>query len=76
MGITGLSPRVVSLLKFFCCFDGQGILLAKCQTIADVEVLRRLGRPIVKVVEMEPEEAVICQMTDAALAPEALNKQF
>ena len=76
MAITGLSPRVLSFVKFFCCFDGEGTLLARCQTMADVEVLRRLRRPVVKVVEMEPEEAVVCRVTDAPVSPKAFNEEY
>ena len=76
MGITGVSPRVFGFVKFFCCYDGEGTLLARCQTMADVEVLRRLGRPVVKVVEMEPEEAVVCRLTDAPVSPGAFNEEY
>jgi hypothetical protein len=60
-------------VKFFCCFDGQGSLLARCQTMSDVEVLRRLGRPVNRVVEMSSEEAVICRITDS---PAAFNQDY
>ena len=63
-------------MKFFCCFDGEGTLLARCQTMADVEVLRRLGRPVVKVVEMGPEEAVLCRLTDAPASAGAYNDEY
>ena len=32
--------------------------------MADVEVLKSLGRPVAKVVELEPGEAVVCRVTD------------
>ena len=76
MGITGVRQRLFAFVKFFCCFDGEGTLLARCQTMADVEVLRRLGRPVIKVVEMEPEEAVGCRGTDAPGSPKAFNEEY
>jgi hypothetical protein len=63
-------------VKFFCCYDGEGTLLARCQTMADVEVLRRLGRPVVKVVEMGPEESVVCRLTDAPVSVGAYNDEY
>ena len=71
-----MRPRVFAFVKFFCCFDGEGTLLARCQTMADVEGLRRLGRPVVKVGEMEPEEAVGCIGTDAPVSPKAFNEEY
>ena len=65
-----------SSVKFFCCYDGEGTLLARCQTMADVEVLRRLGRPVAKVVEMEPEEAVICRLTETPISTGAFNETY
>ena len=62
-------------MKFFCCYDSEGTLLARCQTMADVEVLRRLGRPVVKVVEMEPEEAINCIATDAVTSTGAFRQK-
>ena len=63
-------------VKFFCCYDGEGTLLARCQTMADVEVLRRLGRPGVKVGEMGPEESVVCRLTDAPVSVGAYNDEY
>ena len=60
-------------VKFFCCFDQEGALIARCQTMADVDVLKNLGRPIAKVVEMEPEEAVVCHITDT---PASFNEDY
>ncbi|MDA0291843.1 MAG: hypothetical protein O2893_00920 [Cyanobacteria bacterium] len=60
-------------MKFFCCFDQEGALIARCQTMADVDVLKNLGRPIAKVVEMEPEEAVVCRITDT---PASFNEDY
>jgi hypothetical protein len=41
--------------------------------MADVEVLRRLGRPVNRVVEMSSEEAVVCRITDS---PSAFNQDY
>ncbi len=41
--------------------------------MADVEVLKNLGRPIAKVVEMEPGEAVVCRITDT---PASFNEDY
>ena len=66
---TGLGPSV----KFFCCYDQQGTLIARCQTMADVEVLKKMGRPVVKVAEMTEEESVVCSLTDT---PAAFNQDY
>ncbi|KGG16715.1 MULTISPECIES: hypothetical protein [unclassified Prochlorococcus] len=50
-------------MTFYTCFDDQGGVIARCQTPQDVEVLRRMGRPIKEVREMKNEEAVVCSLT-------------
>ena len=50
-------------MTFFTCFDAQGQLIARCQTPAQIDALRRRGRPIAKVREMKPEESVVCTLT-------------
>ncbi len=60
-------------VKFFCCYDEQGTLIARCQTMADVEVLKKMGRPVVKVAEMAEEESVVCSLTDT---PAAFNQDY
>ncbi|KGG13148.1 MULTISPECIES: hypothetical protein [Prochlorococcus] len=50
-------------MNFFTCFDGQGNVIARCQTTQDIEVLRKMGRPIEEVREMKNEEAVVCSLT-------------
>ncbi len=52
---------------FFSCFDQQGRVIARCQTHQEIEVLRRMGRPIAEVREMKNEEAVICSLTSTPL---------
>ena len=49
-------------MNFYSCFDDQGEIIARCQTSQDVEVLKRMGRPIAEVKEMKNEEAVVCSL--------------
>jgi len=50
-------------MTFYSCFDGQGKVIARCQTSQDIEVLRRMGRPIAEVRQMRDEESVVCSLT-------------
>ncbi|HJN36661.1 MAG: hypothetical protein AB8E74_10605 [Prochlorococcus sp.] len=50
-------------MTFFCCFDQKGAVIARCQTREEIEVLRRMGRPIAEVREMSNEESVVCSLT-------------
>ena len=43
--------------------DLEGKIIARCQTTQDIEVLRKMGRPIEEVREMKNEEAVVCSLT-------------
>ncbi len=52
-------------MTFYSCFDVQGKVIARCQTHQDIEVLRRMGRPIAEVREMRNEEAVVCSLTSS-----------
>ena len=52
-----------NLMNFNSCFDQQGKIIARCQTFQDIEVLKKMGRPIVKIKEMKNEESVICSLT-------------
>ena len=47
-------------MNFYTCFDQQGKIIARFQTIQDIEVLKKMGRPIVEVKEMKNEESVVC----------------
>ena len=67
--LNGVEPP----MKFFSCLDGDGNVIARCQTMADVEVLKRLGRPVAKVVEMDEQESVVCSLTDS---PAAFNQDY
>ena len=49
-------------MNFYSCFDDQGEIIARCQTSQDVQVLKRMGRPIAEVREMKNEEAVVCSL--------------
>jgi len=50
-------------MDFYSCFDGQGKIIARCQTDQDINVLKKMGRPIVEVRPMKNEEAVVCSLT-------------
>ena len=67
---------VTSLIKnmnFYSCFDQQGKIIARCQTIQDIEVLKKMGRPIVEVKEMKNEESVVCSLTGS---PSDFNRDY
>ncbi len=49
-------------MNFYSCFDGNGKIIARCQSSQEIEVLRRMGRPIVEVKKMKNEEAVVCSL--------------
>ena len=50
-------------MTYYSCFDKEGIIIARCQTKGDINVLKKMGRPIVKVLQMKNEEAVVCSLT-------------
>ena len=50
-------------MNFYSCFDKSVKVIARCQTIQDIEVLKKMGRPIVEVKEMKNEESVVCTLT-------------
>ena len=50
-------------MNYFTCFDDQGNVIARCQTHQEIQVLKRMGRPINEVREMKMEEAVVCSLT-------------
>ena len=52
-------------MAFYSCLDAQGKVIARCQTHQDIEVLRRMGRPIAEVRQMKNEEAVVCSLTSS-----------
>ncbi len=50
-------------MDFYSCFDGQGKIIARCQTNQDINVLKKMGRPIAEIRPMKKEEAVVCSLT-------------
>jgi len=50
-------------MNFYSCFDGKGEIIARCQTDQEIDVLKKMGRPIVEVRQMKKEEAVVCSLT-------------
>ena len=49
-------------MNFYSCFDDQGEIIARCQTDQDINVLKKMGRPIFEVRKMKKEEAVVCSL--------------
>ena len=60
-------------MNFYSCFDQTGKIIARCQTIQDIEVLKKMGRPIVEVKEMKNEESVVCSLT---VSPSDFNMDY
>ncbi len=60
-------------MTFFSCFDQQGNVIARCQTKQDIEVLKRMGRPIAQVRQLRNEEAVVCSLTNS---PAEFNQDY
>ena len=50
-------------MDFYSCFDGKGKIIARCQTDQDINVLKKMGRPIAEVRQMKKEESVVCSLT-------------
>ncbi len=62
-----------SIMTFYSCFDQQGKVIARCKTHQEIEVLRRMGRPIAEVRAMKNEEAVVCSLTSS---PSDFNLEY
>jgi len=60
-------------MNFYSCFDGQGEIIARCQTDQEIEALKKMGRPIVEVRQMKNEEAVVCSLTSS---PSDFNMEY
>ena len=60
-------------MTFYSCFDREGKVIARCKTHQEVEVLKRMGRPISQVREMKNEEAVVCSLTNS---PAECNEDY
>ncbi len=52
-------------MNFYSCFDGQGKVIARCQTQQEIEVLKEMGRPIAEIRKLRKEEAVVCSLTSS-----------
>ncbi len=52
-------------MNFYSCFDGQGNVIARCQTQQEIEVLKKMGRPIAEIRKLRNEEAVVCSLTSS-----------
>ena len=50
-------------MNFYSCLDEEGRVIARCQTIQDIEVLKKMGRPISEIKEMKQQESVVCSLT-------------
>jgi len=50
-------------MNFYSCLDEEGRVIARCQTIQDIEVLKKMGRPISQIKEMKQQESVVCSLT-------------
>ena len=53
-------------MTYYSYFDQKGQIITRCQTFQDIEVLRKMGRPIVEVKEMKNEESVVCSLTGSS----------
>mgnify|MGYP001442605550 CR=1 FL=1 len=49
-------------MNFYSCFDEKGKIIARCQTGEEINVLKKMGRPIVEIRQMKNEEAVVCSL--------------
>ena len=50
-------------MNYYSCFDQKGDIIARCQTKQDINVLKKMGRPIVEIKKMKIEESVVCSLT-------------
>ncbi|QNI93670.1 hypothetical protein SynA15127_00573 [Synechococcus sp. A15-127] len=60
-------------MTFYTCFDDNGEIIARCQTQQEIDVLRRMGRPIAEVKAMKNEESVVCSLTGS---PSDFNEEI
>tara|TARA_Y100001968_G_scaffold252999_1_gene238550 strand:+ start:338 stop:520 length:183 start_codon:yes stop_codon:yes gene_type:complete len=60
-------------MNFYSCFDTTGNVIARCQTSQDIEVLKKMGRPISEVRVMKSEEAIVCSLTSS---PSDFNMEY
>ena len=45
-------------------FYQEGNIIDRCQTKEDINVLKKMVRPIVEIKEMKNEEWIVCSLTD------------
>ena len=50
-------------MTYYICYDKEGKTIARCQTIQDIENLKKMGRPIKDIRQMKEEESVVCSLT-------------
>ena len=60
-------------MNFYSCFDSNGDVIARCQTDRDIEVLKKMGRPIAEVRELKKEESIVCSLTGS---PSDFNMEY
>ena len=60
-------------MTYYSCFDKEGVIIARCQTKEDIDVLKKMGRPIVEIKEMKNEESVVCSLTGS---PSDYNEDY
>ena len=58
---------------YYNCFDHNGNIIARCQTKEDLNVLKKMGRPIVEIKRMKNEESVVCSLTGS---PSDYNEEY
>ena len=60
-------------MTLFTCFDARGVLVARCQTEAQVAALRRRGLSIAAVQPMAAEDLVVCSVN---VATDAIDEEL
>lgn len=60
-------------MNFYTCLDKNGRTIARCQSLEDIEVLKKMGRPISSIKEMKKEESVVCSLTGS---PSDFNMEY
>ena len=60
-------------MNFYSCFDGEGEIIARCQTNQEIKVLEKMGRPIAEIRKMKEEEAVVCSLV---ASPSDFNRDY
>ena len=47
----------------YSCYDGRVEIIDRCQIDQDINVLKKMGKLLFEVQNMEDEEAVVCSST-------------